>query len=601
MRLLGRNSGLLFKGRGNHDDTTRHVTRTYWLAIATVAVLTVFSQVVVNLVVKQEELDQQVVHLASAQKGTALQISKDLFALAALRDKPDRIRIGQIMESLDVLKGVHNQLRMVERTMIREGRNYGNVLKLLESSETMYRSVIVSARDILNVKSKEVNPFELQSAYDRLDRLDVGFQSSLDSVIQQIRVEANSRTELVQRLRLIYIYVILILLAAEAYYVFRPAIRKVRYKVEALQRTQGELQAQQDVIQKQNSKLQSDNLLIQETAENLEAANQRIEAAARRFEELFQGLPVACFGYDPSGAIFEWNRACEELFDGGVADFFMQNMFTLLAPNREDDKLREVVERVFTGESTHLMEWPRVSANGNVRYLLCSTFPIHGQNNNVSGGIFSCVEITAQKEYERRIEEQLDRINEYSAEIEQRRWELEEANARLESLASTDGLTGLNNHRSFQEALRRELKRSRREGTSLSLIMLDVDHFKAYNDSFGHPAGDAVLQDVAKLLVECARETDLVARYGGEEFVVVLPCTGMVGAEHVAERIRSAIEKYRWPKRSVTVSLGVAVLNENIDTAAELLQRADEALYQSKRQGRNQVTCAVGTESSEAA
>ncbi|HEV2471723.1 MAG TPA: diguanylate cyclase, partial [Chthonomonadales bacterium] len=116
-----------------------------------------------------------------------------------------------------------------------------------------------------------------------------------------------------------------------------------------------------------------------------------------------------------------------------------------------------------------------------------------------------------------------ERIESYTQELEAQKAELESANHRLETLATTDGLTGLHNHRTLQEQLQAEVMRAWRYGYSLSVAMLDIDHFKAYNDSFGHPAGDEVLQTVASILRAAARESDFVARYGGEEFAVLLP------------------------------------------------------------------------------
>jgi len=164
------------------------------------------------------------------------------------------------------------------------------------------------------------------------------------------------------------------------------------------------------------------------------------------------------------------------------------------------------------------------------------------------------------------------------------------ANAHLEQLATTDGLTGLKNHRTFQESFVQEYGRALRYKKPLSLVLLDVDHFKNFNDSFGHPAGDAVLKRIAGLLLENARTTDLVARYGGEEFALILPETDAQGARITAERILHAVTGVTWPLRPVTVSIGVGSLDANsFDNAAAMLDATDKALYAAKTQGRNQI------------
>jgi diguanylate cyclase (GGDEF)-like protein len=122
------------------------------------------------------------------------------------------------------------------------------------------------------------------------------------------------------------------------------------------------------------------------------------------------------------------------------------------------------------------------------------------------------------------------------------------------------------------------------------MIMLDIDHFKEYNDSFGHPAGDEILRRLGATLRSTLRSHDVVARYGGEEFVVLLPGTGENEAIEVAERLRSAIAKSPWPRREVTASLGIGTIGPHTAGASTLLEQADRALYHSKQAGRNQVT-----------
>ncbi|WP_254512593.1 sensor domain-containing diguanylate cyclase [Anatilimnocola floriformis] len=160
----------------------------------------------------------------------------------------------------------------------------------------------------------------------------------------------------------------------------------------------------------------------------------------------------------------------------------------------------------------------------------------------------------------------------------------------LKTRASTDAMTGLNNHRHFQEFLAKEFGRAHRYDNQLSLILGDVDHFKKYNDTFGHQAGDEVLAQVGAILKKHGRASDCVARYGGEEFALILTQTSLAGAEVVANRICEAMRAAEWPHGAVTMSLGVSCLENGYAAPPELIAQADKALYQSKAAGRDRVT-----------
>jgi diguanylate cyclase (GGDEF)-like protein len=166
--------------------------------------------------------------------------------------------------------------------------------------------------------------------------------------------------------------------------------------------------------------------------------------------------------------------------------------------------------------------------------------------------------------------------------------------------ALTDELTGLFNHRRFQEVISHEVERARRFETPLALVMLDLDDFKAVNDRHGHLQGDLVLREVARVLRDTAREVDEPARYGGEELAVALPQTDLDGARHFAERLRERIEALRVPRVDgtgslrVTASLGVAALPQAASPGDKdaLVAAADAALYEAKRLGKNRVAAA---------
>ncbi len=160
--------------------------------------------------------------------------------------------------------------------------------------------------------------------------------------------------------------------------------------------------------------------------------------------------------------------------------------------------------------------------------------------------------------------------------------------AQLDMLSTTDGLTGLRNRRAFDEKLIVEHQRSARSKQPFSLLLMDVDNFKSYNDAYGHQAGDDVLADVARIVQYTVRSYDMAARYGGEEFAVILPDTDKSGAMDLAERLRRAVERAEWMNRKITISIGVASLSPG-QTVPALIEEADRALYTAKEQGRNRV------------
>jgi diguanylate cyclase (GGDEF)-like protein/PAS domain S-box-containing protein len=223
----------------------------------------------------------------------------------------------------------------------------------------------------------------------------------------------------------------------------------------------------------------------------------------------------------------------------------------------------------------------RVTLDGEIAYVTARGLPELDETGGM-GAVFGVfVDVTAQK----RIEEELKNAHQAS----------EHANRALEALARHDSLTMLANRRHFDETIALEFRRAARETQPIGLIMIDLDHFKAFNDRYGHPAGDTCLRQVAEAIAAVPqRPADLVARYGGEEIVVMLPNTNLTGTETVADLIVRAVRALRIvhadnPERIVTVSCGAAAFEPENDAhiPVQLIERADQALYTAKRAGRN--------------
>lgn len=299
----------------------------------------------------------------------------------------------------------------------------------------------------------------------------------------------------------------------------------------------------------------------------------RLADKEKRLRELYDGMDEHIFSTGPGGKFLEANKACLRALGYTREEFLSMSVAQVVHP----DDLIECgtnMQRQMDGERLHVKSRV-VTKSGDVRYVEGSTEYVFENGKHVgSRSIFH--DVTDRKLWEET--------------LEICRTELEQANSRLHALADTDGLTGVHNRRAFDARLQHELAQYHRNHLPLSVMMIDVDHFKMFNDSFGHKEGDEVLQVVGKILSDLIRDTDFVARYGGEEFVIILPNTDDIGSVLAAERVRSAIETWEWKLRPITISVGVSTLNSRADDKEDLVRFADAALYQSKLGSRNMVT-----------
>ena len=330
---------------------------------------------------------------------------------------------------------------------------------------------------------------------------------------------------------------------------------------ERILQAEADLQSQKRQLQDLNEELISQN-------EQLQQSYRLVEYANRRFVELFEHVPVACFTVDMEGSIREWNLAAQQLYGYSKEEVLFQPFYAKAFRGANASHIHDILQRVMQGSIVTGIESEDYDSEGNLHYVIRSVFPIRNPNREVVGAIVSAVDVTYRVEYENQ---------------------LKALNQKLQSLAVTDGLTGLHNHRAFQDYLEEQFQVAMRNRQPLAVILMDVDHFKQYNDTYGHQAGDEVLRQVAQILSAHVREGDFVARYGGEEFVVVLPRTDLESAVAVAERLRRAVESAEWQLRPVTGSFGVACIRPDMETRQELIEAADQALYQAKKNGRNRV------------
>lgn len=332
-------------------------------------------------------------------------------------------------------------------------------------------------------------------------------------------------------------------------------------------------------------KLRAQSAQMRELMDYLELTN-------KRFTELYMGLPVACVTCDLEGRIQEWNRASDQLFGIQAQQAVQRFLWETLYPAEKEWEIRDKLRALQKGEGVGLEEeWCYAHPDSNPRHLVCYAIPFKGHNDAVVGAIMAHVDVTSRVLLEQQLSEQLAFSQRLNAELDRQRRDLARANQKLEELATIDPLTGLANRRLFWERINEYFSQATRTKLPLSLLLFDVDHFKGYNDSYGHSAGDDLLHTLGELLQSLGRTEDIVARYGGEEFAMVLPATDAAGAKTVAERLRTLVENYRWSLRAVTISIGIATYNatQPFQNVQQLIDAADVALYKAKQEGRNRV------------
>jgi len=299
---------------------------------------------------------------------------------------------------------------------------------------------------------------------------------------------------------------------------------------------------------------------------------------------IVQSIDVGVVVLDREYRIDVWNTFMENR-SGRLPEEAREKSFFDLFPEVDEQWFRRKVENVATLGTPSFTIWEQRP------YLL--RFKNYQPITGLEDFMYQNTTLMPLKGLSGRIE-QICLIIYDVTDVATNRRQLQAANQQLQRLSSTDRLTGLFNRGHWEEMLRQDYARHRRYDRNAALVMFDIDHFKKINDSYGHQAGDAVIQQTADLVRQCMRDADIAGRYGGEEFVVLLPDTDSEGALTFAERLRQAIEAHEvsYEDHSIrfTVSLGIADLSQPTSGYAQLIERADNALYASKSAGRNQVS-----------
>lgn len=304
----------------------------------------------------------------------------------------------------------------------------------------------------------------------------------------------------------------------------------------------------------------------------------RLRSNTILFESAFEYAAIGMALLAPDGRWLRVNRAITAIFGYSEEELLKLDFQTVTHPQDLDADLGYVQELLEGERESYSMEKRYFHKDGHEIWALLSVSMVRDEEGRPECFISQIQEITAQKRAE--------------AEVKRRQKELESLNRKLEKLSTTDPLTKLSNRRALDEQVQKELHRSARTGHPLSLLMIDVDHFKRFNDTYGHPEGDMALRELAGALEQVARENDLVARVGGEEFIMLLPHTDEAGCHTVAARLSRAMSELNELETPITISTGGVTLlptmqSTRIPEAAALMKSADAALYRAKQEGRN--------------
>jgi diguanylate cyclase (GGDEF)-like protein/PAS domain S-box-containing protein len=308
--------------------------------------------------------------------------------------------------------------------------------------------------------------------------------------------------------------------------------------------------------------------------------------AELQFHTLAEAIPQIVWMAGPDGFTTYINRHWYEMTGTSVEGSLGSGWMEAVHPDDHDVCQQKWKESLRTGEPFEI-EYRLHDAKKGFRWYLDRALPLRDASGAIIKWVGTCTDIDDQMHTQELLQEQ----------IKQHTTALFEANERLQHESIHDPLTGLYNRRYLEDVLERETRRAVRADHGLSVIMLDLDHFKRFNDTYGHGAGDVVLRETAALLVKSVRAEDIVCRYGGEEFVIILPMasfkTACARAERIRERVRELNLLYRGEAvGTITISAGVAGLPEHGIVPKELLHAADAALYRAKAEGRDRVAVA---------
>lgn len=348
---------------------------------------------------------------------------------------------------------------------------------------------------------------------------------------------------------------------AKNLFVFRPLYAQTKSRQLELEHNKAAIEKTiQDLVQK-GSELQSKQAVLEDQLADNQVISENLSIATSRLQKVLSSLPIACIGIDINGRVYEWNQAAQSAFGYSQFDLFESPLADAILDPEDRPVFADRIQEAAEQDQPITFEMPAVGRDGQRAMIEWNMMPMRGM-----GGEVSSLQLTANDITERVL--QAD---------------------KLKDLAFKDALTGLCNRRSFLDTLQKLYPHTSTENP-MSIVLMDVDKFKNYNDTYGHPEGDALLRRIGELMSELVPEPYLPARYGGEEFVVILPGASSEKAFELAELLRNAIEARTKDLHGATASFGIGTSTDPELSPSDVIERADKSLYYSKHRGRNRTS-----------